>query len=283
MGRRKFAQVTDELISKELPLEQLGMAVEVQWAAVSHYFLALDQDPDGPGLTAEDLETIPLNSRALFAITRRQRIDAARKQLEKLAVMLGFEVRYEGDKTLVIWRNWWKKQGLKPRIHDEPPTDPGPIPGDLEHERKGSLEGNRNRTASGSPDSPPNSPGHTRGRTFEERKQNMQALALRLVGEGAVALYEDEDDEAGALRVRDGLKKLDASEHPDAGELAELANLSQWLELDDRAHELMHTFAEQNGVPEDPPEALEALEPPHEAPRGRRREGTFSRARAARD
>ena len=123
MPRKKFAQVQYGLIQKELPLEQLGMAVQLLWHCTEWYFMGLDHDPNLPH-APEKLERIPLNSRAIFAVTRRKKRDAAKNGLINLGKRLGFSVEYDGDTAWIIWPNWWMTQGLRSRARLQFPITP---------------------------------------------------------------------------------------------------------------------------------------------------------------
>jgi hypothetical protein len=137
MPRRKFARVDYDLISLDLPNELLGAAVQLKYHVADWYFMASGAH-DEEGTTEAELERIPINSRALSAITQRRKRDSQKNQLELLAKRLGFSVSIDGDSAWIIWPKWWESEGLKPRIRNQSPPDNRPMWGDheLEHEQE---------------------------------------------------------------------------------------------------------------------------------------------------
>ena len=137
MPRRKFAKVDYELIRLDLPNEMLGVAVRLLWHLNEWYFLDLD---DGVPVEREQLERVPVNSRALQAITQRKKRDAQRNHLVDLSKRMGFAVEFDGETAWIYWPNWWKKQGLKPRIRSGLSADSAPKTGEIEQEQEQETE-----------------------------------------------------------------------------------------------------------------------------------------------
>lgn len=112
MARRAFVKVEYPDLALDLPNELLGVLVRLKWHMLEFYFLGVNVGTDG--VNPDDLDPVPVNSRALTAITQRKKRDAQEMTLSSLGKLVGFTIQMDGDTALVSWAKWWEAQGLAP-------------------------------------------------------------------------------------------------------------------------------------------------------------------------